>query len=152
MLRHEMADRPADRGRVFRFAGRRIARRGIRAGASGIIERSNSDHFWGIGPHAGLELSGRRNPWGLGWVARLDTALLFGEVHQRFGELSTAGVASEVGFDNHEEVPTLGGFLGLDWRPPCHMNLDILVGYIGRILVERGPHERPGHLQRPIGR
>ena len=23
----------------------------------------------------------------------------------------------------------LSGFLGLDWRPPCHPNLDILLGY-----------------------
>jgi hypothetical protein len=97
---------------------------------SGIFERSISNNFWGIGPHAGLELNGRRNPWGLGWVGRLDTALLFGQVRQRFTEVSTTpGGGGVYDLTNDEQAPMLNGFLGLDWRPPCRASLDILVGY-----------------------
>lgn len=100
------------------------------AAGSGFFERSISNNFWGIGPHAALELKLRRNPWGLGWVGRLDAGLLFGDVQQNFGRLSTTpGASGSYVFDMDEQVPTLGGFLGVDWRPPCHPNLDLLLGY-----------------------
>jgi hypothetical protein len=99
-------------------------------GASGVFERSISNNFWGIGPHAALELKRRRNPWGLGWVGRLDGALLFGDVRQRFAEVSTTpGSSSSFDASNPQQAPMFGGFLGLDWRPPCRPNLDILLGY-----------------------
>jgi hypothetical protein len=102
---------------------------------SGIFERSISNNFWGIGPHAGLELNQRRNSWGLGWIGRLDCALLLGEVEQRFAELSTlhgpGGVplSGETHLVNSQQVPMLSGLLGLDWRPPRYSNVDILLGY-----------------------
>jgi hypothetical protein len=102
---------------------------------SGIFERSISNNFWGIGPHATLELNWRRNQCGLGWVGRLDTALLFGEVEQRFAELSTSSgpgglpLSGETHLVNGQQVSMLSGILGLDWRPPCRPNLDILLGY-----------------------
>lgn len=99
-------------------------------GASGIFERRISDNFWGIGPHAAVELRKRRNPWGLGWVGRLDSGLLFGRVTQRFAEESTtSGAGGTFDLSNPQQVPMLSGFLGLDWRLPCHPNLDILLGY-----------------------
>jgi hypothetical protein len=99
-------------------------------GASGFFERSISDNFWGIGPHAALELNRRRNPWGLGWVGRLDGALLFGEVRQKFAEVSTTpGGSGLFDLSNPEQAPMLSGFLGLDWRPPCRPNMDILLGF-----------------------
>jgi len=102
---------------------------------SGIFERSISNNFWGIGPHAGLELNRRRNSCGLGWVARLDSALLFGEVEQRFAEISTSHgpggllLSGETHLVNGQQVPMLSGLLGLDWRPPRYPNVDLLLGY-----------------------
>jgi hypothetical protein len=98
-------------------------------GRSRIFERSISNNFWGIGPHAALELSTRRNPWGLGWVGRLDSGLLFGRVRQKFAEVSTTGSSDSFDLGNPQQVPMLSGFLGLDWRPPYRMSLDILLGY-----------------------
>ena len=99
-------------------------------GASGIFQRSISNNFWGIGPHAALELKLRRNPWGLGWVGRLDAGLLFGDVRQRFVQVpTTPGPSAVTEFDMDEQVPMLSGFLGVDWCPPCHPNLDLLLGY-----------------------
>ncbi len=98
--------------------------------SNGIFERSISNDFWGIGPHAVLELTWQKNPCGLRWMGRLDGGLLFGEVHQRFAEVSTtpgAGGVFELG--NPQQVPMLSGFLGLDWSPPPHPNVDVLLGY-----------------------
>ncbi|MFZ1932185.1 MAG: Lpg1974 family pore-forming outer membrane protein [Thermoguttaceae bacterium] len=99
------------------------------AAHSGIFSRSIRNNFWGIGPHATLELNRRQNPWGLGWVGRLDSGLLFGKVHQRSAEVSTADVSTVTDFENPQQVPMLSGFLGLDWRPQCRPNLNILLGY-----------------------
>jgi hypothetical protein len=96
---------------------------------SGIFARSIENNFWGIGPHAGVELKRRCGAWGLGWVARLDGALLFGDVQQRFAQVSTAGVTAQTDFDNPEQVPMVSGFVGLAWRPPSCPSLDLLLGY-----------------------
>ena len=68
------------------------------------------------------------NPWGLGLVGKLDGGLLFGRVEQGFVRVSTTGASTEIDFTNQQQVPMLSGFLGLDWRPPCHPNFDILFG------------------------
>jgi hypothetical protein len=102
------------------------------APASGFYERSISNHFWGIGPHAAVELSRRWNETGLGLVFRLDGGILFGTVTQKFSELSTTpGGSSAFELDNLQQVPMLSGFLGLDWRPSRLPNIDLQVGYTG---------------------
>lgn len=100
------------------------------AAGSGFFERSIRDNFWGIGPHAALELKRQLNPWGLGLVARLDSALLFGDVHQKFVQSPTApGPSTVTEFANPQQSPMFSSFLGLDWRPPNRPNLDFLFGY-----------------------
>ena len=85
---------------------------------SRYYERAISNHFWGIGPHAAVELSRRWRDAGLGLVCRLDAGLLFGKTTQEFTDLATAP-ANDIrfSFNNLQQVPVLGGFLGLDWRP-----------------------------------
>jgi hypothetical protein len=98
---------------------------------SGAYERSISNNFWGIGPHAGLELRRQRNDWGLGLIGRLDGALLFGKVSQTFTEVSASAGTSRYDLSNPEQVPILGGFLGIDWRPAWYPGLDLQLGYMG---------------------
>jgi hypothetical protein len=126
------------------------------AAGSHIFERSIADDFWGIGPHAALELKKRRNSWGLGWEGRLDAGLLFGAVTQRFSEVSTTpGHGGAYDLSMWEQVPMISGFLGLDWRPPNRPNLDILLGYtaeywwnVGRI---SDPDYYNGHSAAELG-
>ena len=88
------------------------------------------NNFWGIGPHAGVELRSRPDPGHLGWVGKIDTGLLFGQVHQRFDLAPPpGGPGTLVDLENWQQVPMLSGFLGLDWRPASHSNLDLLFGY-----------------------
>ncbi len=110
------------------------ANESLASAVSGISQQSISNNFWGIGPHAGLELNRPSRPSGLSWVGRLDMALLFGEVEQRFGEVATTPgpggfLSGETHFANPQQVPMIDGFLGLDWRPPRYPNLDVLLGY-----------------------
>ena len=134
------------------------------AAGSGIFERSISDNFWGIGPHAALELKRRRNAWGLGFVGRLDGGLLFGDVRQNFAEVSTTlGPGGQLlngatTLDNPEQAPVLSGFLGVDWQPPCHANLDLLLGYtaeywwnVGRLSDLGGVDPYNGHSAGEVG-
>jgi hypothetical protein len=62
----------------------------------------------------------------MGW--QLDSGLLFGRINQKFVRVSTTGASREVDFTNQAQVPMLSGFPGLDWRPPCCPNLDVLLG------------------------
>ena len=98
---------------------------------SGFYERTISNTFWGIGPHAAVELRRQCNDCGWGLVGRLDGALLFGRVRQTFTETSTANVVNSYNLSNLEQVPILSGFLGLDWRPPRFPSLDLQLGYTG---------------------
>lgn len=105
------------------------------AAGSGILQMRIANEFYGIGPHAALELQRRPNDWGLGLVGRLDTALLFGTVHQHFEELSTtAGPGGLQGgqsdLQNAQQVPVLGGFLGLEWRPRWANQFSLQLGYM----------------------
>jgi hypothetical protein len=102
------------------------------AAGSDIYERAVRNEFWGLGPHAALELKRPFSETGLSLAARLDGAIIFGTVRQRFSEVSTnAGLTGQTEFSNAEQVPTLSGFLGLQYRPPQHTNVDILFGYQG---------------------
>ena len=87
---------------------------------------SLSNNCWGIGPHAAVELRTQTTAGGLGLVSKLDGGLLFGQVHQKFFDTAT-GITDD--FENWQETPMISGFLGLDWRPPCHPNLNLLLGY-----------------------
>ncbi len=102
----------------------------VAPGGSGFFQRSETNNFWGIGPHFAVELKSLRNPWGLGLVGKLDTGIIGGKTHQKFIQVATAGPASntDVEFENWQQATMLSGFLGLDWRPASHPNLDLLLG------------------------
>jgi len=100
------------------------------AGGSGIFKRSETNNFWGLGPHAAVELKSLRTAAGLSLVGKLDGGLIGGKTHQKFVQIATAGPAgnTEVDFENWQQSAMLSGFVGLDWKPSSHQNLDILLG------------------------
>ena len=101
------------------------------AAGSGIFERSISNNFWGIGPHAALELQAAAEPVGpgMGWPVGRRTAVWRGSSNDLPRYRRRRRRRRRVDFDNQQQVPMLSGFLGLDWRPPCRPNLDLLLGY-----------------------
>ncbi len=97
---------------------------------AGGARYSIENNFWGIGPHGGVELRSRPDPGHLGWLGKLDTALLFGQTHQRFDMAPPpGGPGGPVDLECWEQAPMISGFLGLDWRPASRPNLDLLFGY-----------------------
>jgi hypothetical protein len=105
------------------------------AAGSGIFQSSVRNNFWGIGPHAALELA-RRLGWE-GWklVGRIDAATLLGDVDQNFTEVSTAVgpggrfVTGETHRFQPMDVPTAKAFLGMGWNPRNLRNLTIESGF-----------------------
>jgi hypothetical protein len=94
------------------------------AAGSGIFETRFSNHYWGIGPHAGLELTRHFESSGLALVSSIEGATLLGRISQNFFESSTSlgptgqlltGSTRETG---SQSVPTINAFLGLRWQPP----------------------------------
>ena len=129
--RHEMAHRPAVPRTCFSIRRPTSRSQAAAPAGSGIFERSISNNFWGIGPHAALELNTAAEPVGpgMGRPVGRRTALRRGPSNDspRYRPAGLERLVTDLG--NPQQVPMLSGFLGLDWRPPCRPNLDVLLGY-----------------------
>jgi hypothetical protein len=86
----------------------------------GAEEQRTSNHFFGAGPHAALDVSRRLGP-GLSLFTRIDGAILIGQVRQGFEETwlfddgSFFGGATQV--NQTQAVPVLNTQIGLTWSP-----------------------------------
>jgi hypothetical protein len=105
------------------------------AAGSGIFETRTSNNFWGIGPHAGLELTRRFEGSGLALVGSIDGATLLGRLRQNFFEAATFPspdgqlLTGNTRQSASQDVPILHAFLGLSWQPPSYPYARVSVGY-----------------------
>jgi hypothetical protein len=89
----------------------------------GFVHQQATNNFVGAGPHATLEV-GRGLEWlpGLGFLAKLDGAVLIGNVSQSFEESLVFGNGTSIGdttrFDHTQTVPVLTFDLGVTYSPP----------------------------------
>src|SRR5262249_16955363 len=105
------------------------------AAGSGVFEQRTSNNYWGVGPHAGLELSRRFDDAGLALIGKVDGATLLGRIRQGFFETSTSlgpdgqlltGVTRASG----SQSGTMGKtYVGLRWGPPQNPKVHVLLGY-----------------------
>lgn len=106
------------------------------AAGSGVYEARTTDSFVGLGPHAGVDLSGRLCPCGLSFVAKADFAMLFGRVRQQYFEHTTTlgadgqPLAGYVSDSDSVGVPVLTLQAGLGWKPPSYPRANFFVGYL----------------------
>ena len=105
------------------------------AGGSGIFETRVSNNFWGLGPHAGLELTRHFKDAGLALVAQIDGATLLGRIRQNFFAAST-GVGPDGQFltgntreSVSQDVAIITAFFGISWQPPSRPYLHVDAGY-----------------------
>jgi hypothetical protein len=102
---------------------------------SGITQSRETNHFTGVGPHAGLELSHRIADTGLAFVFRTDFASVFGHIHQGFLTESTAigsngqPLAGETGLNYDGNLAILNSQVGLSWQPQSYPCARFFVGY-----------------------
>jgi hypothetical protein len=100
--------------------------------ASAALSQSESNTFYGVGPHAGLEVQRRLGTAGLELFARADGAMVFGQVRQRYTE-AVSGPGGETAvndrFSHTQPVPYMALQAGVVWRPPQEQRLSVALGY-----------------------
>jgi hypothetical protein len=57
---------------------------------------------------------------------------------------TTPGAGGSFGLSNPQQAPMLGGFLGLDWKPPSRPGVDVLFGYSAEYWWNVGRLSDPG--------
>jgi hypothetical protein len=108
---------------------------GAAAAGTGIFESGAANNFWGIGPHASIELARPMGWEGFGLVGKVDGATLLGRIHQKFTATSTVigpdGTLNTGTTDESESqaVPTISAFLGLKCEPPAYPFVHLSAGY-----------------------
>jgi hypothetical protein len=106
------------------------------AAGSGVFEQRESNSYWGIGPHAGVELQRHIGTRGLAFFAGVDVASLIGRVRQGFFETSTTTdvngqfLTGESRNSGSQAVPVINFQVGLNWQPPQLPNLSFFGGYV----------------------
>jgi hypothetical protein len=116
-------------------AGVRLASIFFDSRVDGLAEEQRSNNeFFGAGPHLGLSLVYTPGFHGLGAFARLESAVVIGDIHQNFEEAvllndgSTAGGASTA--NQTQAVPVLDFQAGLSYVPPWQGRwLRLVAGY-----------------------
>lgn len=99
-----------------------------------ILDQRSSDHFYGVGPHAGLDLFRGFGNTGLAMFGKLDMSMVFGRVHDGFAETVYAGAGQPLtsgatAFDATEAAPTIGVEAGLAWKPWACRRFRLSAGY-----------------------
>jgi hypothetical protein len=99
---------------------------------SATLAQGESNSYFGVGPHAGLELQRWVGAAGVALFVRADGAMLFGQVRQRFSE-TVPGPAGVILIDDRpthtQPVPYLALQAGVVWRPPQYDRVSVALGY-----------------------
>jgi hypothetical protein len=99
------------------------------AAGSGIVEQRETNSYWGIGAHAGVELARHFDDTGLSFVTSVDGITLLGRIRQGFFETDTAGATVSSENSGSQEVPIVDLKAGLSWQPPQSPQWTVFVGY-----------------------
>jgi hypothetical protein len=108
----------------------------VAAAGSTVFEQRFSNSYWGLGPHAGVELERRFEGTGLSVVGRIDGAGLLGRIRQGFFEQSTTLDANgqfttgETPHSGSQDVPILNLQIGVAWHPPSYPDAQLFLGYV----------------------
>ena len=107
----------------------------LAAAGSTMFEQRFSNSYWGIGPHAGVELQRAVVGTGLSFVGKVDAATLLGRIRQGFFEQSTTlapngqFTAFEDRYSGSQDVPIVSLQAGVSWRPTEFPQVQLFLGY-----------------------
>jgi hypothetical protein len=111
-----------------------------RIGVRGVINYSDNqaigvfggqqttNRYWGIGPHAALDLRRWLGDSGLALFGRLDTSLPIGRLAERYIDIAP-GAAGETRLFQNNQVLSLSAQAGVAWSPRRCDNFRIAAGY-----------------------
>jgi hypothetical protein len=133
------------------FDSRQVEPFAAAAAGGGIFDVRDTDHWVGMGPHAGLELARKFDPSGQ-WsgLIRTDFTTMIGRQRQGFFEVSTTPgpgglpLAGDTHVSGSQDVPIAHLEVGINWHP--YREVFLFVGYqyeywwnVGRLNLE-GSH------------
>jgi hypothetical protein len=107
----------------------------VAAAGSTVFEQRFSNSYWGLGPHAGVELQHPIDGTKLSLMMRVDGCTLLGRIRQGFFEQSTTLEATglpltgETRASGSQDVPILNVQVGAAWHPHDHPGTELFLGY-----------------------
>jgi hypothetical protein len=103
----------------------------LASAGSGVLGQQESNYYWGIGVHAGLELAWNTHWHGLLVVGSTDLADSFGRIRQQYSEqvVTPSPALQATSISSSQDAPSAIGRAGLAWRPPELPELRIFAGY-----------------------
>jgi hypothetical protein len=104
-------------------------------GGNNVVFARESSNFYGIGPHAALELNRRLGDSGWSFYSRADFAGTFDYVNEQW--LTASATRDQRGRPNpgqtyafgHQAAPMFTGRIGLTWKPEPTSLMRLFVGY-----------------------
>jgi Legionella pneumophila major outer membrane protein precursor len=96
--------------------------------ANGVLSQQTTNRFWGIGPHAALDLRRWIGNSGFALFGRIDTSLPFGRLAQRFIE-DTPAAAGEARFFENLPLLSINAQAGITWSPARSDRFRVTAGY-----------------------
>jgi hypothetical protein len=97
---------------------------------SPLLEQHTTNDYFGLGPHAGLDLRYCLAETGLALFGRVETALTVGDVHQTYAEAFPGGAPGGAAGARHTQpAPFLGLEAGVTWSPIGNDQVKVTTGY-----------------------
>jgi hypothetical protein len=100
---------------------------------NGAAYEQTTNRYWGLGPHAGVDFRHGIGGTGLELFGRLEGAIVFGHLVQRYTETTTAADgtidAGETRLFINSEVTMVAFQAGVSWRPPWNHYFHVTAGY-----------------------
>jgi hypothetical protein len=115
--------------------------------ADATLFQRTSNSYWGLGPHAMADFRRPIRGTGLNLFGRIEAAIPFGQVRQRYVETVTAGGSTDSGLtDLHidSQITSVAFQAGVSWTPPWNPNFHVTAGYMYEHFFYLGTTNVPG--------
>jgi hypothetical protein len=105
--------------------------------ASAFDFQQETNRYWGIGPHAVLDLRYWCGDTGLAMFGRAEVAMVWGRLAQRYIEIAPPA-AGEARFFENQQAVALGFQGGATWSPQRSEHFRLTAGYIWEHYIDIG--------------
>jgi hypothetical protein len=102
---------------------------------NGIAFARQTNNFWGIGPHAALELNRHLGDTGFSLYFRTDFGTVFTQTFEQWETVSTKlgpngrPLPGQTRAFGHQQVPMINGRAGVTWQPSPTSGARVFIGY-----------------------
>jgi len=114
--------------------------------ANDVLFQHTTDDLWAVGPHALVDFRRPIRDTGLDLFGRVEGAIPFGRIQQRFVETVTMGGKMDSGeTDQHIEaqLTTITFQAGVSWTPPWSQRFHVTAGYLCEFFLYLGTTGTP---------